>query len=450
MNNDKVTEFLERYGRLFAPSGSSRWLFCTGSVGLEKQIKDKYPQRKDLPSIYASEGTVAHRLGALCVTRDVSPYSYVGETLAAEDETDYTYKVDLEMAEPVNFYVEYILSHIKPEFDPIINVEKTLDLTGISPFIHSGTSDCWVYQRSHDHLHVFDYKHGKNVYVEEKNNTQMLIYALGVVHLLVRHHGIKPGQIKDLTLHIVQPRHPGGDRARSWNVSPDILGWFHEFILSQIRDAFSDSPTFAPSEHRCKWCPGREHCTARAEDAMRSAQLDFNHLIMHEYSNDGKDSMMSSPIGGIVDNVPEPVFPNIQTLTKFEIASILKWQNKIEAFLKDIGEAALKMQKEGDRLPNFKLVRGRTNRKWTSEEEAKREISKLGIDVEDMYNKPPFKSPAQIETLLRAKKISSEPLKEVITRPAGELKLAPITDKRPEVDPKSLAKHDFVEFMPKK
>lgn len=440
-------EFVEKYGRVFSPSGSSKWLFCTGAAALEAEIRRVEPEQRRLPSTYASEGTVAHKLGAMCLERDVSPYVYINEELAAEDETDFTYKVDLEMANAVNIYVEYALALMKPEFDPLIEVEQKLDLTGISPYVHSGTSDCWVFQRNTRHLHVLDYKHGKGVDVSVENNTQLMVYALGITQKLYRAYKIPLNEIDKITLHIIQPRvNNGNTPIKAWDLSPQVLPWFHEFILAAIKSAFSPTPTFAPSESRCRWCMCAARCTARAEQSMKAAQLDFDHLVNFETSKSFGSQMAMSPMGQVFDAVPEPHLPAVHALATGEIASVLRWKKRIEQFLADVSRYALELRLKGDKVPGFKLVRGRSLRRWKDENEVLKTLAQVPIDRNEFFSEPHLLSPAQMEEVLKKHKLDRKILESVIIKPEGDLTIVPVSDKRPEVKPMLSAHHEFAPY----
>ena len=440
-------EFNQQYKRVFSPSGSGRWLFCHGSVGLDIFLRDNAPDRGPTSSIYASEGTCAHHLGAKCIERDVSPHRFLNDEIEADDGTNYKTKVNLEMANNVNIYVEFVLGLARESDDTILEVEQTLDLTGISPYVHSGTADAWVYNRHTRHLHVCDLKYGQGVFVEIENNTQLMIYALGVTQKLYRTYHIPLNEIDKITLHIIQPRvNQGKNPIRSWDMSPQVLPWFHELILSAVKGAFSPDPAFAPSEHRCRWCPGSSRCTARAETSMKAAMLDFDHMVNHQVATNYGDALTISPMGQVMDSIPEPRLPQVHAMSIGEISAILRWKKRIEGFLSDVSSYATQMRVRGERVPGFKLVRGRSIRKWSSEEEALALVQTLPIDEKDLYSKPHLLSPAQMEELFKSKKLDRRILETVIIKPEGELTLAPIEDGRPEVKPLGIATKEFAAF----
>jgi hypothetical protein len=444
MSTDHAREFIKRYGRLFSPSGSSRWLFCSGSVALEKQLKDHYPDAPpEKPSIHASRGTVAHAIGAKCIENDISPYLFVGETHISDDEAKFAISVDNDLAAGVDQYVTYALSLIKPTFKPIYGIEEQLDLSFISPYMPYGTADFWCYQKESRTLYVVDYKNGV-IDVDPENNTQLMIYALGVLKVLRLSHNVLPHHIDRVILVIAQPNAKNAiEPIREWHTSTDTLAWFHEFVRMVIHNASSGTVFFSPSESRCRWCKGSAICTERAKLAIESAKLDFHELMLYE----DQQQENTSPIGGIMDEVNEPQFPPVDTLTPRDLGSILRWQNRIEDFLKAVGEKALELKYAGERVPGVKLVRGRTQRIWKNEESVVSDLTReYDLDDDVFFAPPKLRSPAQIEGELKKRKLDRAAFEELVTKPPGELKLAPVSDKRPEVRLESSARQDFVEF----
>jgi hypothetical protein len=438
-----ASEFLNRYGRLFSPSGSSRWLFCLGSVALEKQSIDRNRVRPDSPSIYASRGTVAHAIAAKCLENDISPYKFIGETIVSDDESKFPINVDLEMANAVNTYVEYALHVMHPDFEPIYEIEKQLDLSFISPYMPSGTADFWCYQKKTSTLYVVDYKNGVGD-VNPVNNTQMMTYALGVMHKLELYHSIRPHDIKRVILVIAQPNaRYASEPIRPWETSVDTLKWFHEFTRTVISSIIKGNDTFAPSESRCQWCRGAGICTAKAKLSIESAKLDFNQLMLYE----DQLSEDTSPIGGIVPEVDEPQFPPVDTLSPRELGFVLKWQSRIDKFFADVRKQVLDFKYQGMYVPYVKAVRGLSNRTWKDSDQVEKElIRRYDLSKEEIYTEPKVRSPAQIEAILKKKKLDKSELDDLITRPLGEVKLVPMNDKRPEISLDSSAKQDFIDF----
>ncbi len=128
-------------------------------------------------------------------------------------------------------------------------------------------------------------------------------------------------------------------------------------------------------------------------------------------------------------------------LTDDEIAEILlyvndltKWANEIFAY------ATNATVQQGKQWKGFKVVEGRSNRKYTDEEAVAEAAKKAGY--EDIY-KQSLLTITNMEKLMGKKKFN-ELLGDFITKPRGKPTLVPITDKRPERNI-STAKNEFME-----
>ena len=134
-------------------------------------------------------------------------------------------------------------------------------------------------------------------------------------------------------------------------------------------------------------------------------------------------------------------FKNPPLLTDDEIAEILlhvndltKWANEIFAYATN---AAVQ---QGKQWTGFKVVEGRSNRKYADEEAVAEAAKKAGY--EDIY-KQSLLTITNMEKLMGKKKFN-ELLGDFITKPRGKPTLVPVTDKRPEINI-STAKNEFME-----
>jgi Protein of unknown function (DUF2800) len=88
-------------------------------------------------------------------------------------------------------------------------------------------------------------------------------------------------------------------------------------------------------------------------------------------------------------------------------------------------------------MPGFKLVEGRSHRKWADDDAAIiRELMGRGrfthVDAERFYEPPALQSPAQLEkTLKRMKRNPAELLAGLIGKPTGKPALVTDDDPRP-------------------
>ena len=147
----------------------------------------------------------------------------------------------------------------------------------------------------------------------------------------------------------------------------------------------------------CRFCKAKDTCRARAEEYLRLAQMEFRAPAL---------------------------------LTDDEIAEVLKvadelarWSADVYAYAQD--EAVTR----GKKWNGFKLVEGRTCRKYTDEEEAAEAAVAAGYT--DIYKKSLI-GITEMEKLLGKKKFA-EVLGKLVYKPQGKITLVPESDKRQEV-----------------
>ena len=110
-----------------------------------------------------------------------------------------------------------------------------------------------------------------------------------------------------------------------------------------------------------------------------------------------------------------------------EIAAILPQIDSLVSWAEDIKSYALEQALSGVRYPGFKLVEGRSNRKYTDEVAVAQVVSNAGYD-------PYEKKLLGITTMQKqlGKKKFDELLKGLVVKLQGKPVLAPATDTRPE------------------
>jgi hypothetical protein len=173
--------------------------------------------------------------------------------------------------------------------------------------------------------HIFDYKYGKGVKVNAKQNSQMRIYALGADEAYW-YEGVYKWR-----LHIVQPRI---DHFDSETVHTAALRlWGEEVLAPAVRAASDQDAPLRPSETACRWCRARRGCSARARYFL---EQDFGERI-------------------------EP-----KTLDAQKVAKLLPRADELCSWANDLRQHAMALAVEGAKLPGWKLVHGRTQRAWTA------------------------------------------------------------------------------------
>lgn len=367
---------------LLSASSSHRWLNCPPSARLCEGYEDK-------GSEYAQEGTDAH---SLCEHK-----LKLALGMETTDPTDSLSFYNEEMEECACGYAAYVMELVeeakKTCKDPVVLIEQRLDF---SRFVEEGfgTGDCVVI--ADGTLYVIDYKHGKGVEVSAVENPQMMLYALGALELF---DGIY--DIDTVRMAIYQPRRE--------NVSvcvmakDDLLQWAYNDLMAKAKLAYEGGGEYACGDW-CRFCKAKAACRKRAEYNLELAKYDFE--------------------------MPA-------TLDDVEIAAILARADELAAWAADVKEFALQQALSGVRYDGWKIVEGRSNRKYIDEDAVADTVSKAGFDPYE----PKLLGITAMEKLLGKKKFA-ELLAGLVEKPQGKPALVPVTDKRPEMN---TAQEDFKE-----
>ena len=161
---------------------------------------------------------------------------------------------------------------------------------------------------------------------------------------------------------------------------------------------------FCAGEH-CRFCRMKATCRKRAEYNLTLAQYDFAPPDMLE---DG------------------------------EISTILDVADSFISWAGDVKEYALSEALKGRKWQGYKVVEGRSSRKYTDENAVAKAVKAYG---ENPYSEPELLGITAMTKLL-GKKAFNEVLGDLTYKPQGKPTLVPITDKRPEWTP---AQEDFEE-----
>lgn len=359
-----------------SPSAASRWMRCTMAPTLEAGLPDE-------ASAYAAEGTQAHALAEFCARTSVG-LSWGGKPPEAADQ---------EMQDAADEYAAFIRETylmLKDEgADPHIETELRLDLTDWIPE-GFGTADCLIV--ADGTLHVIDFKYGKGVKVDAENNRQMMIYALGALHWAQMLYDIEA-----VRMVIVQPRLGG---ISEWGqTAEDLLAWGEDELKPAARAAYDGSGVYCPGDDTCRFCKAAGSCRAQAE-----------HFVK------------------LFDDNPAP-----DLLTTEEAGELLQRAAGMDEWLKGLKGMVFGALMDGEPVTGWKLVEGRSTRKYTDEDEIAKRLRKAKYKVSEIYEKK-LLGISKMEKLL-GKKQMGDLIGDLIEKPRGSAQLAPASDKRPEFSP---------------
>lgn len=410
---------------ILSPSSADRWMVCPGSV----RMSQGYPNKS---SKYSAEGTVAHEIAAWCLTQDRRPTERLGDAIHCDG---YEIRVDSEMVEAVETYVDNIAGYRRPGAE--LFVEQRMSIAWYAEKGDEGTSDCVIIDLPAREIQVHDYKHGKGVLVAAEDNRQMKIYALSAIREFFPLLGLDDSDIDTVRLVIHQPR---ANKAPSeWDCTIGELREFELEVGTAARSAMallecSDDDHVAtfctPSEKGCKFCPAKAECGA------------LEKLVTDSVDDVAKASDFDE-VG------PEHLPGAIKAIPRADNAAlgrVLPVLDLIEDWCSAVRETAYSRALDGQQIPGFKLVAGKPGaRKWADEEEAEKVLKSFRLKVDEMYEHKLI-SPTKAEKLIEKESPRRwEKLQPLIARDDGKPKLVPESAKGEPIVINQASSFDAVE-----
>lgn len=143
-------------------------------------------------------------------------------------------------------------------------------------------------------------------------------------------------------------------------------------------------------------------------------------------------------------SVPAP-----ESLTQEEQVALLTISKQIQDYFSSLEAYVSQQMQQGVKYPGWKLVQGRSTRKWADETKAAAAIEASGIDKAILFSQV-FVSPAQAEKIV-GKKSFAHIAGDYVVMSVGSPSVAPDSDPRPEYVPESKqsAINDFEEEIRK-
>ena len=303
------------------------------------------------------------------------------------------------MQEHTDAYVDFVLEQLDIAKqnckDPLVLIEQHVDFSEYVPDGY-GTADCVIV--SDDKLHIIDFKYGMGVLVDATDNPQMKCYALGALAIYDSLY-----DIKEISMSIFQPRR---ENVSTWTIPVDELKtWAEEVLKPKAEMAMNGEGEYCPGEW-CKFCRAAVRCRARAEEKLKLAQEEFK----------------LPPL--LTDSEIEEILKVIPDLTK--------WANEIMAYAT---ESAVN---HGKQWNGFKVVEGRSVRKYTDEDAVAKAAKEAGY--KDIYRQSLI-TLTEMQRLM-GKATFEKVLGDLIYKPPGKPTLVPNSDKR-EAMHISNAKNEF-------
>jgi hypothetical protein len=356
---------------------------CPGSIALAPD--------GGKPSKAAAEGTLMHSMAEACLRDHDDLQEWLGCVRTVDG---FEFEVTQDMIDDVMLYVNEARDAIGE--DPFeVEVKAPIGhLTGEAGA--TGTADLVIFRP--DEVEVRDAKFGRGVEVEAQDNTQLILYALGVLHL----YGATM-DVSRVRCVIHQPRLAGPKEAVY--TLAELSDWAEKLTIASLRveqaaeerakvsEALWVAQYLKPSNSGCKFCPAKASCPSLAAEVMSSVAEDFEDLTNADAEELGKD------------------FARIE---------------RVEAWCKAVRAEAERRLLQGKPVPGLKLVAGRRGaKKWIDENAA---VEFLKPVLGDSMWERKLLSPTQCGKIVG----KGVDLGHLTTSNEGKPSVAFATDKRPE------------------
>lgn len=368
----------ERSHAILSPSSAKMWLNCPPSARLAEEIGSK-------DSVYSKEGTFAHELAEYALTLYLDgKYDIMDDLPIQADKRDNKF-LNAEMIRYVSEYVDFVISE---HYEMMRRTGKVKMLLESKVDISKYAPDCFgsvdVQITSPTEIHIIDLKYGTGVKVYADHNPQMMLYSLGC------YESMKPAErkkIQTVKMTIGQCRLEHYDTFEM--PVGDLLNWGENEVKEKAKTAFEGKGELKCGDW-CRFCPAKAVCRKQYENIV-------------------------SDFEGYED-------PNI--MTDAEIIDMIGKLDDYKSWLESINKYVYDKALAGKKWNGYKLVEGRTTRKFTDAKLVINELYRLGYMPDEVLKPAELISLTALEKLLGKRKFAAN-IGGFATSSAGLPKLVP-------------------------
>jgi hypothetical protein len=368
----------------WAASSTARNVHCPGALTLARLAPP------DKESIHAARGTACHQVAEKCLRTGVDASAFLD---TVEQTKSHAITIDEELVSTAQEYVDYCRGLIAASAFGLHEwwVEEKFSLNDLkTPFDAGGTGDFVFYDAGR--LEIVDLKAGMSV-VDAKENPQLRTYALGA---LLHHADL---DVETVTVTIVQPRAPHKDgriRSETFHVA-DLMEWTGALLAAMHRSKQAMAEYDAANGNsvvldewaekwlnpgKCVFCPAEATCPK-----LRRAALDVAKVWFEPDTGTPQ-----------IGNKPSDMSPEA-------LAETLDMLDMLEGWVKAVRAYAHAQAEAGVAIPGYQLSEKIGNRRWIDEPNLAAILhGEIGGSIDDLYEAPKLKSPAQLDKLLGAKR----------------------------------------------
>jgi hypothetical protein len=216
-------------------------------------------------SVHALEGISAHALLEVCLRLGSDPEDFFGQKLSPE-----LMEVDEGMVDGVGYALDYVRAYVanNPKTKVLVEHEVVFGPAIGAPADQAfGTSDI-ILDNYPVEVVVTDYKHGIGITVAVKDNSQLLLYALGMRE--------QRGRYQRYRKVVVQPRLAKRKPVQEAPALTDakIVQWADKVVKPIVPVALGKNAPRTAGKH-CRYCAADGNCVAQYDMVLKAAKEDF-------------------------------------------------------------------------------------------------------------------------------------------------------------------------------
>ena len=357
------------HSNIVGGSTAKRVISCPGSVALVAKMPPK-PS-----SEYADKGTLLHNVISEILGKDLPGHTFIGTKYNDQVLTQELYDEKIVTA------LE-LLDEIDPDKVLEYEVETRVGFGDVLPGVFGSTD---LVGRLHSRAIVLDWKFGDGVVVDAEENPQLMFYAAACMRTPEAQWAFEG--VEEVELIIVQP-----PVIRRWTTTVERIKQFEQELVMAVHESRKPDAKLQHGEH-CRWCAAKPICPRMtgAVDRALKTQLDAVDL---------------------------------PTLGKY-----LQNAELLEGWIDDLRKLAHQMLESGKSVPGYKLVNKRATRQWADEKKALVQLHDMGLTREELYKPEELSSPAQIEKVLKKRKMALPD--DLVVAVSSGTTMAPESDPRP-------------------
>jgi hypothetical protein len=386
---------MERQHSLLGPSSSGIWLNCTPAPRFAEKFEKKV-------SDYADEGTLCHDIAADLLNYRLKRLGKREYLVNLAKHRSHRLYDPTEMERHAEAFVNYVLAiydSYRQKGWADIYVEIRVDYSHV---VQEGYGHLDVGIISPKTIDIVDLKYGKGVPVSAVVNPQLGLYAVGVIE-----DQRFTDEFEILNLHIFQPRI---DNISVFNTTvQECNKWAQGTVKKKAALAYKGEGDFYAGSW-CRFCAALPKCKAAKDRNTELAKFDFK--LPYELDND-------------------------------EIAEALLLGENLITWYTGVKEYATAEARKGAKFPGFKMVNGKSNRRYIDgkEESIIKALTKAGY-TDKQIKKSILLGIGEMEKLLGAEGFNKM-LGKFVVKPPGAPALVPETDRRSAMHGKAGAQNDF-------